>query len=387
MKILYASTVFPHARDQTRGTYNRELVAGLQALGHDVRVVAPVPWRQSRGSSPSPDDPPNLPIARPTYWYLPRLAPRHLGTRLFAAMRRGVRQIARGWTPDLLISYWLYPDGWAAQKLARDVGAPHVTIVGGSDVLQLPHEARRGPLARSVLRDCDLALAVSQQLVDAIGQLDSTTAARQWSQGIRTSVLHDGDQAEARRELNWDRILPHWPSDEPVFVWVGRMVGVKALPRLLEATQLAGQSSPLRLVVVGDGESHESTVELARSMGLGDRVHFAGARPPRELGHWYRAGDAVVLSSDSEGLPNVLREALACGRPFASTHVGGIAEIGDESCRVLAPPGDAVALAEAMRTVLQPSYRKGAAAYPVHSWVDAASELLSAVETRDAVSA
>ena len=87
-----------------------------------------------------------------------------------------------------------------------------------------------------------------------------------------------------------------------------------------------------------------------------------------------------MLSSDSEGLPNVLREGLACGRPFAASHVGGIGEIGDDSCRVLAAPGDAAALADAMRRVLGESYQTAALARPVRTWQDAADDLLAAVD-------
>ena len=373
MNILFASTVFPHARDVIRGTYNRELCAAL-ARQANVRVVAPVPWKDAvrPGRLTIPDDPSGLQIARPTYWYLPRMAPQALGSRLFAAMRRGVRQVAREWTPDLVISYWLYPDAWAAQKLASDFGCEHATIIGGSDVLQIPHEPVRGPFVRSVLKDCNAALAVSQQLVDAIVDIEPTADASVWSQGIRTEILHDGPSDLERSRLKL-------ANDEPVYLWVGRMVPVKAMRRLFDAFAEAQAAGPSQLLLVGNGPERDGAEAYVRELGLADRVRFVGAIAPTELGTYYRAADAVVLSSDSEGLPNVLREGLACGRPFAASHVGGIGEIGDDGCRVLAPPGDSAALARAMIEVLEPRFRTAAGQWPVRTWDVAASDLLASV--------
>ena len=128
--------------------------------------------------------------------------------------------------------------------------------------------------------------------------------------------------------------------------------------------------------MVGNGPSQEPTERLVAERGLTDRVRFVGPVAPAALGDYYRACDATVLSSDSEGLPNVLRESLACGRPFASSLVGGVGEIGHDDCRTLAPPGDAAGLAEAMRRVLDPKYRQAAAARPVRTWQIAASDLV-----------
>ena len=155
---------------------------------------------------------------------------------------------------------------------------------------------------------------------------------------------------------------------------------MKAMPRLIDAFARVQDTVPSRLVIVGDGPEREPTAAYAAELGLSDRVSFLGAIPPTKLGGLYRAADAVVLSSDSEGLPNVLREGLACGRPFAASHVGGIGEIGDDSCRVLAPPCDAAALADAMVRVLDPSYREATEQRSVRTWDVAAAELLAAVD-------
>jgi glycosyltransferase involved in cell wall biosynthesis len=68
---------------------------------------------------------------------------------------------------------------------------------------------------------------------------------------------------------------------------------------------------------------------------------------------WYWACDLVVLPSFSEGIPNVLREALSCGKPFVATNVGGIPEIAHPRFARLVGPGQPRELAEAIDAMLQ----------------------------------
>jgi glycosyltransferase involved in cell wall biosynthesis len=89
----------------------------------------------------------------------------------------------------------------------------------------------------------------------------------------------------------------------------------------------------------------------AGELGVGDRVRFAGAAPHDDLAAWYRAADLTVLSSHSEGVPNVLLESLACGTPFVATAVGSVASL-TTNLAVLAPPGDPAALAGAIHRAL-----------------------------------
>lgn len=108
-----------------------------------------------------------------------------------------------------------------------------------------------------------------------------------------------------------------------------------------------------RLMFVGTGPGEASLRVLAVELKIADRVIFAGFH--RDPTPFYHTADLFVLSSDSEGLPTVLIEALACGTPVVSTNCpSGPAEIlenGRWGC--LTPVGDADALAEAMRASLE----------------------------------
>jgi glycosyltransferase involved in cell wall biosynthesis len=81
------------------------------------------------------------------------------------------------------------------------------------------------------------------------------------------------------------------------------------------------------------------------------------------------------LPSYSEGCPNVVVEALTCGRPIVATPVGGIPELVDDSCAVLAPSRDPVALAQALATALGRDWdERSIAARSGRSWDDVARE-------------
>ena len=100
---------------------------------------------------------------------------------------------------------------------------------------------------------------------------------------------------------------------------------------------------------------------------------------PRSVAEWMAAADLLVLPSYSEGHPNVLVEALACGRPFVATPVGGIMEIADPSCSVLVPPRDPAALADGIDKALSHDWDvAGLVRRHNRSWDDVAKQTLEA---------
>jgi glycosyltransferase involved in cell wall biosynthesis len=106
-----------------------------------------------------------------------------------------------------------------------------------------------------------------------------------------------------------------------------------------------------------------------------------GGIPPAEVARWIGAADVLTLPSWSEGYPNVVVEALACGRPVVATDVGGTSEIVNVSNGLLIPPRDPAALAAALTRALDARWDHDAiAAATRRSWDDVASETLSVCE-------
>ena len=106
------------------------------------------------------------------------------------------------------------------------------------------------------------------------------------------------------------------------------------------------------LDVVGDGELRGALERRARELGVGGRVRFRGALAKAEVAELMRAADLLVLPSLAENLPVVLIEAQASGLPAVATRVGGVPELVDDAAGTLVEPGDAAALAAAIRATL-----------------------------------
>lgn len=111
---------------------------------------------------------------------------------------------------------------------------------------------------------------------------------------------------------------------------MGNFLPVKGLDLLIRALALAAKSMPekLRLVLIGSGPLQQELTTLAEQCGLAqDALIWAGRKGAAEVAQFMRAADAVCLTSHNEGVPNVLLEALASGRAFVTTDVGGIGEV------------------------------------------------------------
>jgi colanic acid/amylovoran biosynthesis glycosyltransferase len=109
---------------------------------------------------------------------------------------------------------------------------------------------------------------------------------------------------------------------------VGRLVGVKGYPLLLEAmAKLREKGRDVRLTLVGEGPDGRDLEEQARRLGIAGRVVFAGLQNQDQLRQSYANSDLCVLTSFAEGVPVVLMEAMATGVPCVAPRIAGIPEL------------------------------------------------------------
>lgn len=139
------------------------------------------------------------------------------------------------------------------------------------------------------------------------------------------------------------------PRDSFVFACVARFDPQKNHKLLMDAFARGPAKNPrVRLVLAGRGGELQTQVEHhARQLGCADRIHFLGLRP--DIADLLGACDAFVLSSDFEGSPLAVMEAMAAGLPIISTSVGGVPELIEDGREgTLIPPMNSEALAFAM---------------------------------------
>ena len=116
-------------------------------------------------------------------------------------------------------------------------------------------------------------------------------------------------------------------AGEPAAIFVARLIAVKRLDRFLRSLSLASRQAPaLRGVVVGDGPERKPMQQVAQDLGLSSsQVTFLGERD--DVSALLRKASFLVLSSDREGTPNVILEAMATALPVITTPVGDVAKI------------------------------------------------------------
>jgi glycosyltransferase involved in cell wall biosynthesis len=142
-------------------------------------------------------------------------------------------------------------------------------------------------------------------------------------------------------------------GDDPCFLVAGELIARKRQEDLLRAFARLGTAPGApraHVLLAGAGPLEDRCRALARQLGVADRVHFLGFRG--DVATLMRACTALVLPSESEGLPRCVLEAMCLGAPVIGTDIRGTRELLADGCGFLYPVGDLAALAAALRDVL-----------------------------------
>ncbi len=148
------------------------------------------------------------------------------------------------------------------------------------------------------------------------------------------------------------------PSDAPFdasapFVSVGRLCPQKAQTLVVEAVAQVAETHPdVRVILIGDGESRADVEAAIARHNLTENVTLLGWCDNDQVRLELGRARALLLPSFAEGLPVVIMEALALGRPAISTYIAGIPELVDEQCGWIIPAGSIDDIAQAMTEAL-----------------------------------
>lgn len=117
-------------------------------------------------------------------------------------------------------------------------------------------------------------------------------------------------------------------KNEKVICYVGNLRPVKGVKYLLEAFRLILEDKKnVKLIIIGDGPEKKRLEKLSKEINISSKIKFLGDIPNSKLQNYLNISDIFVLPSISEGFPNVVLEAMACGLPVVATNIPGIAEV------------------------------------------------------------
>jgi glycosyltransferase involved in cell wall biosynthesis len=290
-----------------------------------IRKVASRPFASSKAKR-----------KKPKPWYPNRYV---VQFRFLYSLRASLRTTR----PDVVLSFFPWNNVTVGVSLLGS-GIPVVVSERGHTALR-PVSARLGFLRQLMYPRMSAVIAVSEQSSQWIR--DNTRAKR---------VVTIPNAVELPLPVGGMTIEPEPPTDgrlgEKTLLAAGRLVPIKGFNRLLDAFAGLGEDGQgWRLVILGEGPDRSDLGRQIHELGLDERVHMPGA--VGNMADWYLAADLFVMTSTSEGFPNVLIEALAHDCAVVAFDSGGPSEIiRDGTDGYLVPQDDMIGLVSALRNLM-----------------------------------
>lgn len=261
-----------------------------------------------------------------------------IAARAYAHEKRQIRSLCELVEPHVVHTHG-YRSDVLHTPIARSLSIPVVSTSHGFTGGGLKNRVFEH-LQKRAFRRCDAVVAVSRPM-----------AAMMLAAGIPKRIVHCIPNAwtgsvdflarsEARRVLGVE-------DDRFLVGFVGRLGHEKGADIFLSA--FAETSDQVHGVVIGDGRMRSQLLAQAEALGIGERLHWAGAI--ENAGRLMKALDVLALTSRTEGTPVVLLEAMAAGVPVVATRVGGVPGVISNREGILVPADSTSAIADAIEEV------------------------------------
>jgi glycosyltransferase involved in cell wall biosynthesis len=200
-------------------------------------------------------------------------------------------------------------------------------------------------LDKLAVRSFDRVVAVSSEIY---AELIASGIAPQ-----KVALIHNGISAPRADARSGASVREEFgiPANAKLIVQIGRLVHSKRNDLLVEAAAALPEALGAHILLVGEGAQSQALAGLAKRRGIGGRVHLGGYR--NDIARILAAADLLALTSDYEGLPIVIVEAMALRCPIVATRVGAIPDVlSDGRDAWLVPVNDIAALVAAISAAL-----------------------------------
>jgi glycosyltransferase involved in cell wall biosynthesis len=301
VRILFVTQMWPGPDDPDLGSFLVPVVHQLEALGHEVEVVAIDHRRPSRTKY----------------------------ARLAADSTRAARRVR----PEVIFAHMMFPGGGAGAIASMGTRTPLVVMAHGQDVANMSEIRGVEPITRRIIHRSRGVIVNSRWLADRLLERIPEAEAKVEiaDLGVDLKAFSPADAEEARTELDW-------AGEGPAFVCVGSLIERKNVVALADAFGRLGRG---RLAFVGDGP-------LRGALEGRTDVRVVGRVPQARARRWMAACDVLCQPSLIEPFGQASLEAMAMERSVVATTVGGPPEFVTPEAGILVDPSDASAFVPAL---------------------------------------
>ncbi|WP_085305994.1 glycosyltransferase [Colwellia polaris] len=312
-EILFFSNLYPLPWEQTRGQFNLQQTAHMEAQANLSYLipVSFVTWFKK------------VLIGRENYaqkniclfpfFYIPGFGRSLNPLFMLISIVISIKPLLWFAKHKYVLASWAYPEGVTAAMLKKIFGFNLTIDCLGSDV---------NVHSLCPKRKKQLAFAFKH----------ATTVATK-SNALAAKVLEIASSAKVRtiyNGVNFERFNVDKKPDSSKLklLFIGNLIPTKGVFELLAAAKLLKDKNvDFELSLIGKGPEKNKLAIYIEQNALQNRVKIIGAIPHAQLNKWFANSHALILPSYREGVPNVIMEALATGTPVVATSVGGIPEV------------------------------------------------------------
>ena len=348
MKLLFISTFLDSPIHCNRAPYNEQLIDRLSE-DMDIQVIRPISWIDwlsyivNRSHKMKPvSRKKSIRTSYPVLFYMPFIGARINGYLYFLSIF--IWSLNKVRNADALYASWIYPDGYAVMLLARLFKKPYMVQALGSDINELLFNSATKKRILSVVHNASVVSVVSQDLKNKL--ID---------QGVpeaKIAVIYTGIEIANFYPVKKDIAEKNLGivSNKRI-LYVGNLKRAKGINDLVvAASKLYEKRKDFELCIAGSGPEKSFIQQYTKQYP--DLIKSLGIVDHHKLYEWINAATCVCLPSYSEGVPNVLLEAMVCETNIVSTKVGGIPEVIADSDRYLIEAGDESSLIDRLNIML-----------------------------------
>jgi len=328
MKVCILTSSFPAYFGDTQSPFIYRFAKGLVDKKLDVEVVCPF-YKRSKYNNEVFE---GIKIRRFTYFFgrlqtftevggIPEAIKSFYGKFQlpFFCFSFFLKSLQIGKKSDLIHAQWLLPSGFMGLILKKVYRKPLVVTTRGSEVLLASRSSFWKFIFKSVAMRCDCITSNNKKHLEIFKSFGINSDKLLYiPNGLDYALFKKRDKMKIRKKLRLN-------LNDKIVLFVGNLLNVKRCDILIKSfNYLADKNKKIKLLIVGDGALRYDLINLVKRLNLNSNITFIGSIDPASVYQYFNAADVFVLSSESEGRPNVVLEAMASGLPVVTTDVGDI---------------------------------------------------------------